>query len=484
MTQTLASDTSKSLYDWRLAGLAVYSAIMRGEPEITVYGGRGTGKTVFLADMCFRFAWKYPGMTQRWGRMIREDMTESVLKTFETEVLPTYPGIKFSGPDRSGRKGYELPNGSNIIIHGLRDIEKVKSMQADLWWVNECGELPQGHWEEIGGTSRAARFGACPFRVKIGDHNPMPPAHWTNMRSPPVPDDVYPRVLDDGTRYREWFPPEKYAEVMKYNLRSLGEFKTRKVLFFRVENPGYWNDQTYDWHPNGIEYVRKQLATMTGSRRSRYLEERPAAEEDVVFPEFSRKDHCISRFAWPKDWPVWCAYDPGHRHPCAVLFIGLAPNGQPYVVDEIHGSGIGIDKLGPRIQQKAAKYRIVRWLADPEGANQGTQISNGETAMVYMRKNFQLHFQPWQRKRGKVVQDHVELFRTWLTMALPLQVFNDCVGFINNMESWMNKQSSTGELPEGDDRYVDLNNDAIDCALGICVDRPVFDMLRGTVSRR
>lgn len=474
MTQIAEQPVIQQGYDWRLAGRAMYSAIMRGESEILAFGPRGSGKTLFIADMCFRFAMKYPGMTQRWGRLDKTRMSESVLKTFEEEVLPAYPGIKFQGPNREGRHGYDLPNGSCIIIHGLRDETTLKSMAADLWWANEPSELPEGIWEEIGGTSRAQRFTVCPFRVKIGDINPMPPAHWTNKRCAPVPDEIYPSVHDDGTRYAEWFPPEKYAMAMRYNLRPLGDFKTRKILFFHVENPGYWDDQRYDWKAPGIEYIRSKLATMTGSRRSRYLEGRPAAEEDVVFPEFNRKTHLCPRFMWPPDWPVWCAYDPGYRHPCAVDFVGIAPNGQPHFVDEVHGAGIDIDALGPRIQAKATKYRVVSWLADPKGANQGTQIANGKTAMQYMRDKFGLHFQPWPGKVGKIVQDHVELLRQWLVMPNPLQIFDDCPGIINNFESWTNKKTATGELPEGDDRYVDLDNDGLDGLMGIVATNPVF----------
>ena len=467
----------KPTYDWRYAACALYSAIKRGERECLAVGPRGSGKTLLIGDMCLRFALQYPGMTIRWGRLDRTRMDETVLKTFEEEVLPAYPQIKFPSVKRSQREGYEFPNGSRITIHGLRDIETMKSMAADLWWVNEPSELPEGHWEDIGATGRKQRFGVTPFRVKIGDVNPMPPAHWTNTRCPHVPESLYPKVLDDGTRMREWFPPEKWAAVTRYNLAPIGDARCRKVLFFHVENPGYWNFDAYDWEPPGLEYVQKELGRYTGSRRARWLEGRPSAEEGVVFDDFNREKHLIEPFAngWPADWPVWMAYDPGYRHPCAVLFVGIAPNGQPFIIDEIWGPRINIKDLGPMILAKQAKYRIIRRLADPKGADQATQLSNGKTAMSYMREEFGLYFEPWKAKSGRVVQDQVEAARVWLVQDEPLQVFDTCVGFISNIESWQNKVNKDGTEPEGDESYEDRNNDCIDPWLGIVADGPKFD---------
>ena len=468
------------------------AAILRGEPEVVAAGPRGSAKTLSIADMLLRFAMEYPGMTQRWGRLDRTRMSETVLKTFETEVLPAYPTITFKGPDRASREGYEFPNGSTIILHGIRDIEAMKSMQADVWWPNEASELPEGHWEDLGATARAQRYSTCPFRVKITDINPMPPAHWTNQRCPPVPESLYPRVLDDGTQMGKWMNLERYANVCAYN-RGIFDFtkhKARKILFFHPENPGYWDYFNWQWTAKGLEYVQKQLGRFTGSRRARYLEGRPSAEEGIVFDEFERDTHVIHVGAdglfpkgWPKDWPVWEAYDPGYRHPCAVLFIGISPSNQPYVIDEIWGPKINIERLGPMIQEKEKKYRIVARLADPKGANQATQISNGETAMSYMRNKFGLHYSPWKGKMGRVVQEQVDMARIWLVRQPCLQVFDTCEGFIENIESWQNKDTKDGELIEGDDRYEDRNNDTLDAWIGIVMENPRFEVSASGIFR-
>lgn len=476
MTQLASPPISiQPAFDWNPAIQIVHAAILAGEPEIICYGPRGSGKTLAIADMCLRFAMQFPGMTQRWGRIDKTRMAETVLKSFEEEVLPMYPGITFQGPNRATREGYTLPNGSSIVIHGLRDIESTKSMRADLWWPNEGGELPESWWEEIGGTSRADRFGKCPFRAKITDINPLPMAHWTNTRCPPVPESLYPRVRDDGTRMAEWMSPEKYQRVCQYNSQRIDfkRYKSRKVLFFHPENPGYWDYVKWGWKSPGLEFTQKVLGRMTGARFARYLEGRPSAEDDVVFDDFEREYHVRPRFDI-EDWPVWVAYDPGYRHACAVVFLAVAPNGQYFIVDEIHGPGINLDMLAKALREKCPKYKIAKWLCDPRGGNQKKQESNGRTIRDIMAQDYQFYFQFWQAAEGAGKQAQVEDVRLLLTGPRPIQVFEDCPGVIGEFESWKNKTNTKGELLEGDEKYEDKNNDAMDALCGIIADKPKF----------
>jgi hypothetical protein len=74
------------------------------------------------------------------------------------------------------------------------DPDATKSLQADIIWVNECGQVPYSIWDEIGGASRArVGLSASGFKqLKIGDLNPMPPAHWTNSLAAPFPQRLFP----------------------------------------------------------------------------------------------------------------------------------------------------------------------------------------------------------------------------------------------------------------------------------------------------
>lgn len=461
----------------RWAMQAIQHAIASGVGEILVKGPRGTGKTIYHSYLFHDFCLRYPGMVQVWTRSDRSRLTDAVLKTFEEEVLGTsHPLI--IGKSRESRHSYQYPNGSKIILQGLDDPERQKSVGADLVWVNEPTEILESQWEELGASLRPTLGSRCPFRLLIGDHNPHPPSHWTNTRCKPFPVKLYPRIKGDGLDMPQCFTPEMYRATAEYNFSDQSKFKTHAIQTFHPDNPGYWDAQAWDWWPNGKEYVRQRLGKYSGGRKGRYLEGRPMADEATVFgSSFDREKHVIDPFpnGWPSDWPVTIGYDPGFAHPCAVVFWGVAPNGSHYIIDEIHGSEIPLKVLGPEIKEKAAKYRIVKWLDDPRGANQRRQESNGKTVRDIMRDDHRLFFSPWQAAEGKGKQAQVEAIRNIL-LEDKLQIFNTCTGVIGEFESWKNAVNTKGELKAGDDAYEDRSNDAMDAVMGIVASNPQFEV--------
>ncbi len=471
-------------FERRYCYQALESAVARGEPEILVRGPRGTGKTITISDFNYRLGLRYGGMKQVWLRADRTDMTETVLAAFEDEVLGIGHPLR-SGAGREGRKGYDLGNGTQILLRGMKGPDATKSMSADLIWPNECNELTETQWEEIDAANRE-RVGATsfPFQCKIGDFNPMPPSHWTNTRCPELPMHLYPRVpVGDEANMGKYFTPQMYCEIQEFNFKPLdrGRYKAKLIVSTIADNPGYWSIDPWGWKPGGLKYCLDKLAKMGTNRRARYLEGRPVAVENVVYGEFDREQHVIKPFPWPKEWPVWLAYDPGYSHPCGVLFWGMAPSQQPYIIDEIWGSGINIDRLADDIKRKAPQYRIVDWLADPRGANQKTQVANGKTVMQYMAEQHHLYFRPWRATQGSGKQSSVEKLRVRLTAPAKqrLQVFETCVGFISNMETWKNKTNAKGELLTGDDAYEDRDNDLLDPAMGVNDEEPAFNKPSG-----
>lgn len=461
---------------WAYAALSAH--IRAGTPEIINVGPRGCGKTLGTARLLYTLGMEYPNLTQVWLGRTRTLLTTNVIGTFEDEVLGLGHPLR-GGRSREDRAGYDLGQGSRVWLLGMDGLSRLKGINPDIIWPNECDQFTEAEWEEFGAANRQ-RAVPCRFgnQVVIGDHNPAPPGHWTNRRVKELPKRLYPRVPDDGSRMSEWFTPEMYEQVYAENLEPLDRSKhlTKCIRWFHPDNPGYWDFYAWDWTKIGRKYITQKLGRMSGNNKGRYLEGRPVAQEGVVFPEFDREANTCTPFDWPRDWPVWVAYDPGFTHPCAVVFWGVAPTGQFYIVDEIHGSGIDIDNLAKLIWAKVPKYRIVRWLADPRGANQKTQIAKGETVMGYMSRVHQLNFSPWKAASGKGIQDQVEAVRVIIKAAkLPLQVYDTCKGVIGEFESWKNKTNANGELSVGDDAYENRDNDAMDAIRGIVADKPHYE---------
>lgn len=467
--------TPSITYRWAMD--ALHLTIERGTPEILCYGARGVSKTLCLCNWLLNLATIYPGMTQIWARSTRTRLSDGAIKTLEDEVLPLW-GISLGAKDRGSRSSYELPNGSEIILQGLDDPDRQKSVRADIVWVNEPSEITEAQWEEVGGSLRSSLNSRCPFRLLIGDHNPMPAAHWTYTRCAPVPSRLYPRVLDDGTRMAEWLPPSLYQDIQDYNAAPLTKpALTKKIIFCAADNPGYWSLDPWGWTPAGLEYARSRLGRMTGSRKARYLEGRPVAEEGTVFGDsFGSESHVVESHG-VGDWPVIVGYDPGYDHPCAVLFVAIAPDGQPLVIEEIYGSGIGLGSLAERIKTKVAtnRWRVTDYLADPFGAFAQTQAASGRSIAETMAGDHGIEFRRWPAARGADKVAQVEAVRTWLCADQPLQIFRQCINTIGEFESWSYARLKDGTLPSGDDRFEDKNNHAMDVLMGILATRPNAD---------
>lgn len=468
-------------FERRYAYQALETCIARGDPEMIVRGPRGTGKTMMICDLLFRLCWRYPGIRQTWLRKHRARMDDTVLAVFEDELLGLGHPLR-SGASRENRKGYDIGNGSRIMLTGMDDADRSKSLSTDVIWVNECNELTEREWEEIGAANRErVGIASFPLQVKLGDCNPMPPAHWTNARCADLPRDLYPRVLDDGRRMGEWLNERMYAQIAEWNLapQDRSKHKTKMIVSCHADNVGYWTitPTTWGWAPPGLKYATDKLGMLSGNLRQRYLEGRPVAHEGSVFPEFDYDRNTCEPFpaGWPKDYPVFVGFDSGYDHPCAVIFYGIGPNGQAFVFDEIYGSGMTLDDIGPKILERLRGRRIVAMLADPRACFSRTAQGNGVTIAEYMRKTFDLSFSPWPAAEGRTLTNQVEAVRSLIRdPEHPLQVWQTCQGTITEFLTWSFKRKTDGSIPEGDDAYEDRSNDAMDAIRGIVAARPTF----------
>lgn len=459
---------------------AVENAIGHGHGEIIVAGPRGTGKTVFLCDLFHRMAQMYPGMTQLWTRSKRTRLTDAVLKTFEEAILG--PGHPLSaGAIREHRHSYTYPNGSRIILQGLDDPERQRSVEADLVWVNEPTEISETAWEEVGGSLRETIGTSCPFRLQVGDHNPAPPGHWTNQRCKPFPQHLYPRVQDDGTRMREWFTPAMYQDTLEWNFGDQSGFKAYKIQTFHVDNPAYWDIDRWDWKPAGLEYVTKRLGKMSGPRKVRYLEGRPAAAEGVVFIEFDQDRHVVPAFDIPRDWPLTLGEDPGYDHPTAIAIAAVAPNGRKYIIAEYVRRQTTVEQDAKWISDfEASSQAIIRKkLGDPHYMFHKTKHNSGVPVSEQM-KGFGHHFQHAPAaSNGAELSAQVEMMRTLLTTDLPdgrpeMVVFDTCPMINNAYQSWSYKRNSKGEMTGSEDSYEEEYKDEMDCVRMIVADNPQY----------
>ncbi len=239
-------------------------------PEVLLSGPAGTGKSLACLWKLHKAASETPGLRALIARKTRVSLTQSILVTFERDVLPPrHPARR--GPSRSHREAYHYPNGAEIAQGGLDQVTRIMSSEYDLVYVPEAIELKEEEWEAL--TTRL-RNGRLPYQQLLADTNPAGPKHWLKRR------------CDAG-----------------------------KCLLLETrheDNPRLWDGR--DWTTEGVSYLSR-LDALTGPRKQRLRHGRWVQAEGVVYETWDSAVHLIDRFAIPSDWLRLWSVDFGYTNP-------------------------------------------------------------------------------------------------------------------------------------------------------------------------
>jgi phage terminase large subunit len=254
-------------------------------PEVLIGGPAGTGKSRACLEKLNKLAWQYPRSRYLVVRKTRESMTESVLVTMEDYVLKADDRggqVIAAGGQRNQRHSYRYPNGSEIIVGGLRSsgkdtTEKVMSTEYDVIYVPEAIELTLNEWERL---STRKRNGRVPYQQMIADCNPSGPNHWLWLR------------CQDG--------------------------KTAYIASDHRDNPRLWDAEAGSWTPFGVSYMA-DLDALTGTLRERLRLGRWVQAEGVVYDNFDLANLCDDDPDPEGTFEI--AFDDGYVDPRAILFI-------------------------------------------------------------------------------------------------------------------------------------------------------------------
>lgn len=238
---------SASMFGWVLDCLK-----NGGQHEALHDGPAGTGKSRVSMEIIAYICETYPGTRVLMGRKTRASMTETTLATWEQLVLPEgHPALR--GATRAGRRKYVFENGSEVIVMGFDDPERIKSLEVDLIYVNEANELTLNDWEI---AITRLRGGKLPAKFALSDCNPDVPRHWLMNR------------VRSGVMHR-----------------FIGRHK---------DNPRYYDHDAGDWTDEGRQYVMGTLHNLTGVRRRRLLDGEWCAAEGQIYEMFDSAVHLVN----------------------------------------------------------------------------------------------------------------------------------------------------------------------------------------------
>lgn len=279
-------------------------------------GPAGTGKTWGLLATLHCIARDYPGLRILICRKTRASLTESILVTYEQEILPADGCSSLAaGSLRRVRQSYRYPNGTEIVLGGLDEPTRIMSTAWDIIYVNEAIEIQEDAWESL--SCRLNRPGRDPrFGWLLGDTNPGHPHHWLKLRS------------DRGAM----------------------------ALWTTVHeaNPSLFDGR--NWTPDGRAYLAR-LEKLTGFRYLRLRKGVWAAAEGLVYPEFM--DCVVTPESFPGLRPHCGGIDFGFNNPFAGEWGFLDRDDLLWVAGERYESGITLPV------HSAALPMGVRYWADP-----------------------------------------------------------------------------------------------------------------------
>lgn len=428
---------------------------------VGIEGVRGSGKTRSILTELMCRALEYPGCRIILARHDRTDLTKTVLETLEKQVFPLFGMATPGNQSAESRSVYDLPNGSQLIPMGLRELTKVQSFEATFAYVNEAGECAQRQITELAATLRWLKTPERPslpdWNQLIFDINPIYPGAWPNKLMEDA-DDSLRACLSNGAQTRE-----QYAAMQAHNWKPFDRrrSKAKRLITKHMDNPGYWDFEKWDWTPIGRTYVEETLGSYTGYLRDRWLKGLWVAAEGSVFPEFDKKKNVVKDFVIPESWPVVLCADPGYDHPCGISWNALAPNGTSYTIADIKVRQTGLDRLVELIDAK--RIGVIKELCDPAG-KQRTQGADGKSFRDQMAIRGH-RMTPWKFAAEEDHDTSVQAHRQAIVDG-KYKIFESCVDTIAEHESWSFKRLRGGEMPTGDDQYQDENNDLIDGILG------------------
>jgi PBSX family phage terminase large subunit len=326
-----AQRAAQHTYELRGNNLAIQT--LTTAPEVLLVGAAGTGKTLAILVLIDRLMRTYPGARALIVRKVRADLAQSILVTFEQDVMgvdhPIVTGVK-----RESRQSYRYPNGSEIVVGGMDRPGRILSAQYDVIYPAEAVQFTDEDWETF--TMRNRNY-VVPFQMVIGDTNPDRPDHWLKQR------------CDAGL--------------------------TTLLNSFHEDNPAYWDGT--DWTERGRDYVLGKLNRLSGVRKARYRDGKWVIAEGAVYEDFNEAIHVIDRFEIPKDWRRFRVVDFGYTNPFVCDWWAIDPDGRMYLYRQIYRTQRIVEDHAKDIVRLSEGERIEATVADHDAEDRETLRRHG-----------------------------------------------------------------------------------------------------------
>lgn len=207
---------------------------------LVLYGGSGSGKSVFASQKILLRIIQEPGHRILIVRKVADTMRESVFKRIKNELAAMGVAYLFSVNQTNMSFTHKF-NGNEIIASGLDDVEKLKSIEKITGiWIEEATELNESDFDQL---DLRLRGETKVYKQIILTFNPVDESSWLKKR---FFDTDNPKAFTVKTTFQDnAFIDDEYRQILEqkasvspnlYRIYYLGEWGREDVQRPYVHN--------------------------------------------------------------------------------------------------------------------------------------------------------------------------------------------------------------------------------------------------------
>lgn len=393
------------------------------DPELLISSAAGTGKTTAVLGKVHTLCLQNPQIRALLIRKSRATMAETVLKTFEANILG-YGHPLLKGASRNNRKVYIYPNGSRIVIGGMDNPDRIMSSDYDIVACFESTELTEQDWDNL---STRLRNNQLPYQQLIADCNPASTQHWL---------------------YKRW---ERGGLKM---LNSKHE-----------DNPLLWDIENKTWTEAGLNYL-KRLDNLSGLRYDRLRLGKWVSAEGQVYDMYNHEVHVMSGVL-PLFQRYYIGMDVGYTAPGTMVVFGETNSGDLILVEEWYKTGQTLDWWAQKAVEANNKYKPVKILVDPARPDFIQQLSLKKLPAVKANNKINFGVDLVQRRlKAQTLSFHINSLREEDKKLkedyLPTKLTDEIVGYVwGDNDKPVDKQNHALDAMRYVISYVDRSKSVI-----------------------
>jgi phage terminase large subunit len=218
-----------------------------------LYGGGGTGKSIFAAQKVILRAFHEPNTRMLVVRKVKEDLRESVFSNIKNRIIEM--GLFGEFEIHEQYKRFKHIGGGELICIGLNDPERIKSFDNPTGsWCEEATELTEEDFDQI---DLRIKDGRGSYVQNMLTYNPIDKRHWIKYRFHDPPDE---QKKKDGIRIFKTVHEHNHYLTDDY-MQRLEMKKHSSPNMYRIMRLGEWGvpevKRPYAYNFNMEKHVRK-----------------------------------------------------------------------------------------------------------------------------------------------------------------------------------------------------------------------------------